>query len=723
MKLIEVKNSLAKLYYKPTEFSVTLSDFLTIDDGNQKLLSQVVSIESTTQENTNCAILKFSMDLSTDNKATTYSGYVPSCDAVVTKTQPRIINEIFSENNDFIEIGTLTNTSNVALNLNGKVLDNFLYIQSDNIDNSDNIENKILKYCAEKTKKLLVVDTQGTKDYSDEKVIELGKDFKLPINNEILNYIYENDLTGLTVEQKAIVQDIILEIQEYIETLENKFIPFDTLLDVVNSVYETDKSVGVILFRNKLIKYNQLGIFASKEKEFLGLTDIVESNSITILKISNTKENWQKECINFIINNLKTSIYIYLEANDSITDKNIINRLYKQENFRPIIISKYDEEIASYIKTFAKNLILFKPNEQQRSFATYNSFLMKLADNEFIVSGKETFYTPLILKPEYIINEVEEQPEELQSETTKNDENIITEPEVEVVDENNEITEKPQAELISEENDFSDLPALEELEEEPNELKEIFEESLEQEIAKDVDKMFFVDTTTTDTPADESEFKSDEIIEDIPYEDMFSDDDLDLLDGINAEETTYNEEETVIQSSETEKEELVEDIESLPEEENDLEAISDIQLNISAQEQQLEDFSDLESLEDIEEESNSYSSNNFVNETENTNEEKEILELPELEDSTLEETENETSVLENLTENESLPSIPIYKTEIDSTSNDIKFAEGNIVYHEKYGRGVVEQLITYGNKTLCSIQFDNVGRRLLDPSLADLKQI
>lgn len=723
MKLIEVKNSLAKLYYKPTEFSVTLSDFLTIDDGNQKLLSQVVSIESTTQENTNCAILKFSMDLSTDNKATTYSGYVPSCDAIVTKTQPKIINEIFSENNDFIEIGTLTNTSNIPLNLNGKILDNFLYIQSDNIDNSDNIENKILKYCEEKNKKLLVIDTNGTKDYSDEKVIELGKDFKLPINNEILNYIYENDLTGLTVEQKAIVQDIILEIQEYIETLENKFIPFDTLLDVVNSVYETDKSVGVILFRNKLIKYNQLGIFASKEKEFLGLTDIVESNSITILKISNTKENWQKECINFIINNLKTSIYIYLEANDSITDKNIINRLYKQENFRPIIISKYDEEIASYIKTFAKNLILFKPNEQQRSFATYNSFLMKLADNEFIVSGKETFYTPLILKPEYIINEVEEQPEELQSETIKDDENIITEAEVEVFDENNEITEKPQAELISEENDFSDLPALEELEEEPNELKEIFEESLEQEIAKDVDKMFFVDTTTTDTPADESEFKSDEIIEDIPYEDMFSDDDLDLLDGINAEETTYNEEETVIRSSETEKEELVEDIESLPEEENDLEAISDIQLNISAQEQQLEDFSDLESLEDAEEESNSYSSNNIVHETENTNEEKEILELPELEDSTLEETENETSVLENLTENESLPSIPIYKTEIDSTSNDVKFAEGNIVYHEKYGRGVVEQLITYGNKTLCSIQFDNVGRRLLDPSLADLKQI
>ena len=498
MKLIEVKNSLAKLYYKPTEFSLALSDFLTVDDGNQKMLSQVVSIESTTQESTNCAILKFSLDISEDNKPSTYSGYAPSCDAIVTKTQPKIINEIFSENTDFIEIGTLTNTSNVPIRLSSKVLDNFLYIQSDKIENTSEIEQKILDYCAEKTKKILVIDTQGTKDYSTKNIVELGKTFKLPINNEVLNYIYEKDLTGLTIEQKAIVQDIILEIQEYIETLVNKFIPFDTLLNVVNGVYETDKSVGVILFRNKLIKYNQLGIFASKEDEFLNLTDIVESSAITVLKISNTKENWQKECIDFIINNLKSNIYVFIDVNDNIADKNTINSLYKLENFRPIVVSQYDEEIASYIKTFAKNLVLFKPNEQQKSFATYNSFLMKLSDEEFIVSGKETYYTPLILKPEYIKNDVTEAIENRTIEPQKEEEIIITKPEVEVIDENNVTTEKPQAELISEENDFYDLPVLDEIEEEPNELKEIFEESLEQEIAKDVDKMFYAEAAIKD---------------------------------------------------------------------------------------------------------------------------------------------------------------------------------------------------------------------------------
>ena len=62
MKLVEIKNSLAKLYYEPLDFPLVISDFLTIDDGNQKILSQVVSIESTTKEDTNCAILKFSLD-------------------------------------------------------------------------------------------------------------------------------------------------------------------------------------------------------------------------------------------------------------------------------------------------------------------------------------------------------------------------------------------------------------------------------------------------------------------------------------------------------------------------------------------------------------------------------------------------------------------------------------------------------------------------------------
>ena len=42
--------------------------------------------------------------------------------------------------------------------------------------------------------------------------------------------------------------------------------------------------------------------------------------------------------------------------------------------------------------------------------------------------------------------------------------------------------------------------------------------------------------------------------------------------------------------------------------------------------------------------------------------------------------------------------------------------------HAKYGNGVVEKMIKYGAKTLYSINFDNVGRRLLDPTLTEIKK-
>ena len=49
--------------------------------------------------------------------------------------------------------------------------------------------------------------------------------------------------------------------------------------------------------------------------------------------------------------------------------------------------------------------------------------------------------------------------------------------------------------------------------------------------------------------------------------------------------------------------------------------------------------------------------------------------------------------------------------------------QGDAVIHAKYGNGVVEKMIKYGNKTLFAINFDNVGRRLLDPTLTEIKKV
>ena len=691
MKLVEIKNSLAKLYYEPAANQLVISDFLTVDDGNKKLLSQVISIESTSKNDTNCAILKFSLDLNETDAFSAYSGYVPSLDANISKTDEQILKNIFSNSSKTINIGELSNTSNIHLNLNASILDNFLYIQSDVAENSQSILSKILESNNSNGQKTLLLDFNNLSTYKNANILELGKEFKLPIGVETLNYIYENDLTGLTVEQKAIVQDILLEIQDYIGTLDSGYIPFDTLIDVVNSVYESDKSVGVILLRNKLLKYKQFGIFASKDEEINALNESVENNTITVLNVSKASSNWQKETTDFIINNLSDNYYFIMQVNDENTDKDILNKIYKTTNIKPILSSSYDCIFAQQLKSFAKNLILFRPLEQQKSFATYNSFLTKLSQKEFIVSGEGTYYTPLIIKdiPENIevyenipkqeeINTVQSEVLPLQQEEN---EAIITEPEAVTVE---DIPQTEEIELLDADEELLPLEEIDNLEEEPNEIKNIFDESLENEIAKDVDEMFFANTQqetqtqpeeTESTPIQQEPTESD-------IENTLSESDLELLDDINVQEQEPEFLETNDESSE-----LLQ-LEDPPEDEI---------LN-NNQEDGLQLDNDLNELALSED----------------------LPELPDADDLITYVTTTEQSHTD-----EPPSGVPVYSAEPEETSHDdsIKISEGNIVYHEKYGRGVVEELFNYGKRTLCSIQFDNVGRRLLDPNLAELKQM
>jgi len=71
-----------------------------------------------------------------------------------------------------------------------------------------------------------------------------------------------------------------------------------------------------------------------------------------------------------------------------------------------------------------------------------------------------------------------------------------------------------------------------------------------------------------------------------------------------------------------------------------------------------------------------------------------------------------------------MPDIPVYEVPGSGVENfdDMVFAEGERVEHEKYGIGTVIKIIGQENKKLCSIQFDEAGRRLLDPRLSGLRK-
>ena len=137
----------------------------------------------------------------------------------------------------------------------------------------------------------------------------------------------------------------------------------------------------------------------------------------------------------------------------------------------------------------------------------------------------------------------------------------------------------------------------------------------------------------------------------------------------------------------------------------------------------LQDESELqEYLTDEEQSSNEDTENTeYIEETEYTEEEEESTE----DTDGVEDAEETQSIPINITKPAveiKTPPTTVYTSDVAPQFNT-KFAQGTYVHHPKYGRGVVEKVINYGSKELCMIIFDNDGRKLLDPNLAELKQI
>ena len=85
--------------------------------------------------------------------------------------------------------------------------------------------------------------------------------------------------------------------------------------------------------------------------------------------------------------------------------------------------------------------------------------------------------------------------------------------------------------------------------------------------------------------------------------------------------------------------------------------------------------------------------------------------------------EKDAEILEKREAN--TPIVPVYDADIPQEDMVVSdpIQQGDSVVHAKYGSGVVEKMIKYGTKTLFSINFENIGRRLLDPTLTEIKKL
>lgn len=611
MQIVEVKNNLVKVSYDTSQESLILSGFLVINDPNLSFIAQIIHLEANQEETFAIAKLMFTFDSSGLIRA--YNGAIPDIKSFINAIQTSELLGLLPVQNPVL-IGELARQQ-TALKLDRKLFEEKLLVCCEKEADNEMLVKNFVAQLVYDNKKILVIDIDNSLDLSQNKIVA-GENFKLPLNYETINFIY-NELDDAKAETKALIQEVFLEVQNYVKTLPEQFIPFETFKDVVDSQYEELNLIELVLLKNKLLKYLEDGVFAQSKGEFNSLKASLKSDAPTVLDLSGMGDKIQKEMISYVyslINELGKDVYVFLKVNNLNSNKKLLKQIFMTKNAYSTVICSYSYKYLQELKQLSSNLILFAPIQQQNDFAGYNAFLNKLNVQEFVIYGKATHHLPLIVK----------------------------------------MDETPQTTFGEFEQD-----AEEELEAPPS-----YEELLDEEIKKDVDKIYTAEKSQEISEEVEEEFSEDDLTED----------DLDFIDSLVDEEPEITEDEDNLEIVEDEEDdELEEDLEDDDEEEDEELGEDDLGDEEVAAEEIINE--EQESASDI---------------------------LPVREATT--------------------PIVPIYSADIEPKVKSDEFEQGDIVVHQKYGKGTVEKLITYGSKTLCSIHFDNVGRRLLDPSLAEIKK-
>lgn len=646
MKLLEIKNNLVKISYTE-EDKLALAQFIALVDNNNSYVGQIVNLKA--DVTSNYAIAKLIFTFNDEGIVDNYDGSIPSMKAKLSYLDAKDILNLLPVERP-IALGELAQQGKMV-RVDQSLFEKNLTICAEKFDNICTIVKNCTAQLMQNNEKVVVIDVDHT--FGEFEPVRFSRDFKLPLNAEMIDFIYENDLEGVDATSKAVIQDIFYEVQQYAKTVEDKFIPFDTFLKVVSQQYQQTDIPELALLKNKLLKYQEANVFAESKDDLEGLKTAVEMNAITYIDIAEVSDNLQKELISYIhkvLDTADTYMYVFVKLTNKNADKKLLKQLLDNEHIFTTVICSHNYKYLPELKQRAENLIFFAPQTVQHDFASYNTLLNKLNANEFIVYGVLTQSVPFIIElSEFTQDYTEEQ---------ESKEVIEEEPVAEPVLEEEENDEP----VSSFDFDTEDEPVIEEPFEEPvfEETPEPDKEDLIEQVAKDVDEVFY--TQPEQMPS----------IEDITAntDENLTEDDLDFIEDFSAD-TPMEEEHSLTDEAEP-----------------------------FVNETPFEEEHQLENTEVLEEEV--------------------ITEEPVLEDIP---TEFEIEADSSLDEPQP-PVVPIYPAEEPVLSDDTPlFEQGDMVTHPKYGKGVIEKMIKYGNKTLCSISFENVGRRLLDPAISELNKV
>lgn len=685
MKLLEIKNNLVKLSYADTEIPV-LGRFIVLATDEKSYVAQFVNLKSDTVNN--FAIAKLLFTFTPDGVVDNYDGSTPAVSSEISFLPAEELLNLLPVETP-VKVGNLSQQEDM-LSLDISMFERNLTVFVEKDINKTTFISNCIRQLFQMKEKSVVIDTCNL--FEDYPKIEFAKDFKLPLNSKMIDFIFEYELAEVDAATKAVIQDIFYAVQQYIKTLDFEFLPIDNFVDVVANQYKEIQMPELALLKNKLLKYRDANVFANTKEEVLALKEKLNEKNCSIINVKNIHESLQNEVISFVHSTLESFekyIYLFVPLNDENSDKKLLKQMVNNNHVFTTILASSSYKYANELKQHAQNMFLFAPQSLNHDFAAYNTFLNKLNNDECIVYGKLTQGIPFIVDMA-----------DLDLDLTRDDvlgdryqfvpvvENVQL---VKIDDYGNQI---PVANVQPEEYD-------EEIQAPAVEPEPVADETISQipEIEQPV--------------IDVVEEPIQNFTEDLPVAAPLSIVEK-LQEGLEQPEMPELKEPAVLPP-----------VNNLLAEEEDLDDILPAQDDLQiSEESEMLDFS----TEDITEEplvEDSLSDATLTEDDLNFIEDNQIAEPDDVFDGMeINEPLIEPSYQEEPFAPEQTPVVPVYPAdENPSDDNESGFEQGDSVTHPRYGRGVVEKIIKYGNKTLCSISFENVGRRLLDPSISELTKI
>ena len=737
MRIIEIDSKNIKIVYKPAEDNLAIGDFVDITEGATTLIAQAYKLYSDDNSSEyNYALLNVLLTVKY-GKAYAWNGEVVSGEAKVQKTSWEFI-ENHINNSDFEDVfalGYCSGTYNQPMRLNFKNFQTPAFVGYE--DFSDNLAFlKSTAYQMQKyDKKLLVIDYNGNIEIDGAKRVTAGFEQKLPLNSAALEKLSSKMTDGVSLESRAVIEEVLTDLADFAKET-GDFISITRLIDVINETYKKTKIAQLILLKNKLRSYQKQNLFADSLDETVLVNQALALNNLVIFDISNLKKEWQNEFLKNLLTSEKKNgqdFYLYLNIEQSLDNNLLRYLLFKssKHGIKPILGANYRQVAMDTILDFCPNSFLFQTSNNLDKREYLSDILKSLAKDYFVVMGKLTSSLAITSYLGEPIDNIDEKAL-LEKQMETNETLDIIQESINIED------EKTPVPVTNVNMDAINTAIAPELVVQLAEITEVQEEKTDDTIAQEPavieqEEAVLPEVADVQPPEETADIQPElpqseeqtqpQTVELLPVEEITQEPVAETITEpepiADAEEIEFTPDEELIDISDTVQEEpsaddLLDGIEVL-----------DDEFTEQTDNQQATGDDDLDFLDVADEEQQPYTQNDedelldLLSETEEDSGDENV----DIDDIDFEETDIPA---EPETPQPQEQKLPVYNADYEKKpkkQNSLNLQEGDLVKHNKYGLGTVKKLINHGNKVMCFINFEDFGRRLLDPEISQLEKI